>query len=437
MPRPSRAWFLPLALLAGGAQAADWLALQGTEPPGADSVRFVGYLQALYQHDFSAANALNQYVPPKVIGPELERREQFTLASAGLGVRGAPAACEGRLNYALSLEFGRNGATWPGEVFATPLEASLTLNQVAGAHLRAGLFKTPGAEEGLQAVSVADYISLSEAVNGLVLERFPTRHYTANVPPQELPAATPLNAFDRPTGAFRDIGVELFDTLHGGGAWELSYALMLGQGNGLKLSDPDSNWDRYLYLAAERVDAGQGPRREGLKLFAWGQWGSRLLDDRDDGLANPARYDRNRAGLGVRYLNKPLRLSAEYIYADGMVFVGPDKPTFVFTRPENGSGADSRGQGGYLEAGWTLPGTAWTLSARYDTLLRLTDRPDQHRLDKWTLAAQWQLPHGARLDIDYEFRDFRCDSGQPGCTGPNANLKGVGDRVGVMLSVFF
>jgi hypothetical protein len=195
--------------------------------------------------------------------------------------------------------------------------------------------------------------------------------------------------------------------------------------------------DLYLYWASEKVYGGRGPRREGLKIFAWGQWGERRLDNTDDGIDNPRTYGRSRLGLGLKYLKKPYRFTFEYVDAEGMIFVGPDKPTFVFTTPSNGSGADSRGHGGYLEAGWYVPDSAWEIDARYDSMTRLLGRPDQHRLSKWTLGVQYHLDPRTRLTLNYEIRDFACDSGQPACAGPESNLKGVGNKVGLQITTIF
>lgn len=414
---------------------ADWLMLLGSEPPGSTAPATLwGYGQVQYQRDFSQPNSAGQYVPPKVIGPDLKSQAMTNISGAAIGLRGTPPGGVDRFNYSLLLELGNNAATHPGDTFARAIDASLTWRLPAGPRLRLGLFKYPGAEEGLQALLVSDYVSLSEAVNGLLLERLPNRHYSANLPPQTLPAD--FNGFERPAATFRDVGAQLFNSF-GATHWQHSYALMLGHGNGLSFDDNDGRKDLYLYWASERVDAGQGPRRQGLKLFAWGQWGSRQLDNSDDGLDNLRRYQRTRLGLGAKYLQRPWRWTVELIEARGMIFVGPDKPSFTFTLPANGNGADARGRGGYVEAGWYVPDTAWELDLRYDTLLRLPDRPDQHRLSKWTLGLQYHFDPRTRLTVNYELRDFTCDSGQAACAGAEANLSDVGEKLGMQLTTVF
>jgi hypothetical protein len=427
---------------AGTAQAANWLMLQGTEDPSAAARANVwGFIQAQYQKDFSDPNAADQYVPPKLLGPDLDSQEGFNINRARIGARGTGFPLDTRVNYFVMLEMGNNGITHGGGAFAKLVDASMTLNYIPGARVRAGLFKTPGAEEGLQAIHVFDYINFTEVSNGLLLERFPNKGDSgANLPAAteaQLQGGASLNAFDSPVGAFRDVGVQVFDAFDVGNNWEVSYAAMIGNGNGVEFDNADGEYDKYLYLSAEKKFGGKGPKAEGLKFFAWSQQGSRLLDATNDGIANAISYDRDRAGLGVKYMKKPFRATAEYIVADGMIWVGPDKPTFVFTAPAFGTGADAEASGWYVEGGWYIPNTKWELDARFDSMTRLEDRANQHTFDKWTLGTQYHFNPKTRVTLNYEIRDFECDSGLPACAAPNNNLKGVGNKVGVQLTAIF
>jgi hypothetical protein len=357
---------------------------------------------------------------------------------------------------------GNNGITHGGGAFAKLTDASITLNYIPGARIRGGLFKTPGAEEGLQAIHVFDYINFTEVTNGLLLERFPNTSYTnpgkcftppgapngctGNVGPfteAQLQGGYSLNQFDSPIGAFRDVGVQVFDAFDVGNNWEVSYAAMIGNGNGIEFSNSDGEYDKYLYLSAEKKFGGKGPKAEGLKFFAWGQKGSRLLDKTDDSTPNLVSYDRDRAGVGVKYMKKPFRVTAEYITADGMIFVGPDKPNFYFTNNiAHGNGADAKSSGWYVEGGWYIPNTKFELDARFDTLTNLEDRVNQYTFDKWTLGVQYHFNPKTRVTLNYEIRDFECDSGKAPCTAPepntpNYNLKGVGNKVGLQLTAIF
>jgi hypothetical protein len=334
-----------------------------------------------------------------------------------------------------------NAVTHGSGSVAKLIDASITLNHIPGARIRTGLFKTPGAEEGLQAIHVFDYINFTEMTNGLLLERFPNKGDSGtNVGPfteAQLQGNSSLNTFDSPVSAFRDVGVQVFDAFDVGNNWELSYAAMIGNGNGVQFDNSDGEYEKYLYLSAEKKLGGAGARAEGLKFFAWSQTGTRLLDATNDGLSNAVSYDRDRAGVGVKYLKKPFRATAEYVTADGMIWVGPDKPTFVFTAPAAGTGADAKANGWYVEGGWYIPNTKWELDARFDTMTRLEDRVNQHQFDKWTLGVQYHFNPKTRVTFNYEIRDFECNSGLAGCTAPNNNLKDVGDKVGVQLTMIY
>jgi len=440
----------------GTTHAANWLMLQGTEDPAAAARAEVwGFIQAKYEKDFSDPNAVGGFVPPKLLGPELDSQDGFNINRARIGVRGTGFPLDSKINYFVLLEMGNNGITHGGGAFAKLTDASVTLNHIPGARVRAGLFKTPGAEEGLQAIHVFDYINFTEATNALLLERFPNKTWTeaagsnaatGNVGPfteAQLQSGASLNTFDSPIGAFRDVGVQVFDAFDVGNNWEVSYAAMIGNGNGIEFSNSDGEYDKYLYLSAEKKFGGKGPKAEGLKFFAWGQKGSRLLDKTDDSTDNLVSYDRDRSGVGVKYMKRPFRVTAEYIAADGMIFVGPDKPNFYFTNnTAHGNGADAKASGWYVEGGWYIPNTKFELDARFDTYTSLEDRVNQFRFDKWTLGMQYHFNPKTRLTLNYEIRDFECDSGVPPCSSagaltPNYNLKGVGNKVGLQLTAIF
>jgi len=450
-------------LSAGAANAANWLMLQGTESPGASARANVwGFIQAQYSKDSSSTNAAGQLVPPKLIGPNLNAQSGFNINRARIGVRGTGFPIDSHVNYFLLTEMGNNGITHGGNAFAKLTDASVTLNYIPGARIRTGLFKTPGAEEGLQAIHVFDYINFTEVSNGLLLERVPNKGFTnpntcftppgvpngctGNVGPfteAQLQGGASENQFNAPVSAFRDVGIQVFDAFDVGKDWELSYAGMIGNGNGIEFDNSDGEYDQYLYLSAEKQYGGKGPRAEGLKFFTWSQSGKRLLDNTDDGTDNLKSYKRDRAGLGVKYLKKPFRVTAEYITADGMIWVGPDKPNFYFTNNiAHGNGADAKANGWYLEGGWYIPNSKWELDARFDTMTRLKDRKNQHKFDKWTFGLQYHFNLKTRLTVNYEKRTFKCDSGVAPCTAPppntpNFNLEGVGNKVGVQLTAIF
>jgi hypothetical protein len=423
----------------GQALAVNWLMLQGTEPPAASARAQVwGFIQALYQKDYSDPNAAGQYVPPKLLGPDLDSQSGFNIFRARIGARGTGFPLDDHVNYFLLLEMGNNGITAGNSAFARVTDASVTLNYIPGARIRAGLFKTPGSEEGLEGIAVYDYIDFTEPANQLLLERFPNRTYTANLPPetQAQLQVSGLNGFKGPVGSFRDVGVQIFDAFDVGAEknWELSYAAMIGNGNGIEFNNYDGQYDKYLYFSAERKYGGSGPFAEGLKFFAWGQWGKRLLDNTNDSINNAQLYNRDRTGLGVKYMKKPFRFTAEYINANGMIFAGPDKPTFTFAST---NGSDAKASGWYAEGGWFIPKTKFELDARYDTVDLFKGRTDEHTFSKWTLGGQYHFNPKTRLTLNYEIRKFECTASTTPCTNANKNLDGVGNKIGLQLTAIF
>jgi len=465
---------------AGTTHAANWLMLQGTEDPASTSRAEVwGFIQTSYQKDFSDPNSTGRYIPPKLLGPNLDSQSGFNVDRARIGVRGTGFPLDSKINYFALLEMGNNGITAGNGAFTRLTDASITLNHIPGARIRAGLFKTPGNEESLQAIHVFDYINFTEGTNILLNERFPSRAWvpcpagsldasaalstcnplTGNVGPfteAQLQGGAKLNTSNSPVGAFRDVGVQVFDAFDVGNKWEVSYAAMIGNGNGIEFSNSDGEYDKYLYLSAEKLFGGGSLGRvEGLKFFGWGQWGTRLLDTTpctgasNTGAptngplpctaanANQQKFDRNRAGLGVKYLQKPFRATAEYIKADGMIFLGPDKGNFFFTVPASGHGGNAKSDSWYVEGGWYIPGTKFELDARFDTLTQNDGRPDQHQFSKWTLGMQYHFNPKTRVTVNYEIRDFECNSGAAICNIVNGNLNGVGNKVGVQLTAIF
>jgi len=426
--------------LSSAAFSANWLMLQGTEKPGSTNpANLWGFIQAQYQEDFSDKSASNQYIPPKLIGPMLDDQSEFNINRARIGLRGVATAIDDKINYFLLAEFGRNGITYPNKSdFVTLTDASVTFNHIKGARVRAGLFKTPGAEEGLQAIHVFDYVNFTNVTNQLLLERFPNKRYTANIGAQPL-SGKEFGGFEESVGAFRDVGIQVFDNFKVSDGWELSYAAMYGNGNGLNFNDNDDNKDLYFYLSAEKVFGGKGPKRDGLKIFAWSQDGERTADLTAGDGHNPEEYDRERRGLGIKYLNKPWRVTAEYMEGEGMIFLGPHNPNFTYG-PGAGnpasSGANADAEGYYIEAGYRIPKTKLELDLRYDHYVRLKDDPFETEFNKFTIGAQYFFTKTMRLAVNYEKSDAEVTT-LAGGAGPNGNLDGVDDRIAIQFTAIF
>ena len=445
-------------MLLPSAHAANWLMLQGTEAHRegqAPRAHVWGFIQAQYQHDTSDPSPItNAYIPPMLIGPNLESQQQFNVNRARVGVRGTGFPLDSKVNYFILAEFGNNAITAPGGYNAALTDASITLNHIPHARVRVGTFKYPGAEEGLQAIHVFDYINFTTVTNQMLLERFPNHTYTDNVPAQTLPTDTPLTEFgyDQSVGAFRDTGIQVFDMFKTNN-WEHTYAVMYGNGNGINFADDDDNKDLYLYWSSELVFGGKGGRREGLKMFAWNQDGKRWLDNTNDLTHNPQEFDRKRSGLGFKYLKKPFRVSAEYMMGKGMIFVGPDKPSMWVNDAAGavaqgvGNGADGEADGYYLEGGWYIPNTKWEIDLRYDVYNRLTDDPKgtagpllgrslEVQFNTFTLGTQYHFNKKTRLNAEVAFRDYEAGD-WPSGEGPNSNLDNVNERYAIQVTHIF
>ena len=416
-------------LLTQSAYSANWLMLQGTETAKqgqSPRAHVWGFIQAQYQYDNSdpstVPNPAGGYVPPKLIGPNLDSQNQFNVNRARIGVRGTGLPLDSKVNYFILAEFGNNGITAPGGYNPALTDASITLNHIPGARVRAGMFKYPGAEEGLQAIHVFDYINFTSVTNQMLLERFPQEGDT-NAPPTPTPDAN-MAQYSRSVGAFRDVGVQVFDAFKVNN-WEHSYAIMVGNGNGLNFGDNDDNKDLYLYLSTERIFGGKGGRREGAKMFAWYQDGKRTnANDRTQ------EQDRTRAGLGVKYLKKPFRATAEYMQGEGMIFQGQHRPTQIYNN------LDAAGY--YLEGGWYIANTKWELDLRYDSYTREENHPtsnkgvDESTADTITVGTQYHFNKKTRVNAEYASRDFKSDT-----AAVNTQQKDVDGRFAIQLTHIF
>lgn len=453
-------------LTASSAQAANWLMLQGTEPAGAaERAKLWGFIQPEYQSTdgtkLQAGPWKGQNAIFNQMRPNLQTNKGFNNLRARIGVRGTGMPLDSDVNYFVLAELGNNGITAQGGGSVKVTDASITLNQIDGARIRIGLFKTPGSEEGLQAIHVFDYINFTGVTNGLLLERFFDGNGSGTYVKPVAGAGTASNTGDAnkpngPVGAFRDQGIQVFDTFNAGD-WEHSYAVMIGNGNGISRGDNDDNMDTYLYWSSEQVYGGKGPRREGWKLFAWNQDGKRTLTTEGAG-----EYDRTRTGFGTTFKKGKQRAAFEYITADGMIFNGTDggavagavgaapaakfigypgdctaaaTPTCSVVASFN---VETKGEadGYYLHYGYALTNEL-ELDARYDVYNRMTDVAAKERtFDTLTLGAQYFFNKKSRLIVNYEMRDAEAPN-LPSTDNANKILDGMDDRISAQLLVIF
>ncbi len=414
-------------------QAANWLALQGTEPDNAaERAKLWGFIQPEYQVTDDTPIQAGPWAGQRALfnqqRPDLRSTGGFNILRARFGVRGQGFPLDSGVNYFLLVETGNNGITRGGGGNLKVTDASLTLNYIPGARIRVGQFKYPGAEEGLQAIHVFDYINFTTVTNQMLLERF----FDGDGSDPQNP-----NRPNGPVGAFRDIGVQVFDIFKRGD-WEHSYAFMVGNGNGITRGDNDDNKDFYAYWSSERIYAGKGARRQELKLFAWLQSGKRTLT-----AAGAGEYDRDRWGLGATYRKGKWRGAFEYMAGDGMIFAGSDGAAVPGSLNNAGTAVASfnmlptaKADGWYAHVGY-MATKKLELDARYDTYNRATNiAAAERKFDTFTLGAQYFFNKKARFLLNYEFRDAEAPNA-PATAGPNKILGGMDDRLSAQFLIIF
>lgn len=407
-----------LGVVSMPATAANWLQLQGTEAPGAPAYKFWGFVQPTYTSikgtpvtglQGGAAAYNNQVFLNNLVGPGLENTEQLQLLRARPGVRGVVPGTQEKINYFVLAEVGDNGITYNrnlterGLHYREPLvltDASVTFSYIPGVRLRAGLFKLPVGDEALQGVQSMDYINYSNATDVLLNERF-FRYADVPAATAPLPTGSVLQRADfiGPVGAYRDVGVQAFDWFSHG-RWEYAYALMVSQGSGIEWADGEGSPDLTGRVQASYIFEGRGPRRQDVTFFAWQQDGERAFGGQ--------MYDRTRRGVGVRYARGPLRVGAEYIDAQGMIW-GQPAPQFVdipsaTLHPVQTVGVNSRANGYYIDVGWKF-GKQWEADLRYDQLDRFTESQPDERIQKtYTYGLQYFYSPSLRFALNYERR---------------------------------
>jgi hypothetical protein len=423
---------LPLALLAATAsttaQASNWLMLQGTEPTNqAPRAKVWGFVQLQYQQTDDTKLKAGPYKGKSAafnqIAPQLSSSSSFNVKRARIGVRGNNFPLDPKINYFLLAEFGNNGITTGKNASQGQLtDASVTINHIPGARIRVGLFKTPGSEKAMQAIGVYNYINFTSVVDRLLLERY-------------FDTSTADTQRNGPVGAFRDTGIEVFDSFNLKG-WDTSYAVMIGNGNGLARVDNNKGKDTYLYLSTEKVFGdSKGPRRHGLKFYAWSQNGKRTIDNTEK--------NRTRSGLGTTYFDGKYRLAAEYITAEGMIYGGPkgggtpaDGATFS-VQP------DQAANGYYVDLGYRIV-PKFELNLRYDYLdsgtktnaKTGTNNDEERQFTTTTVGAQYFLNKKTTLIANYEIRDIKAP-GAPSAAPVHQILDSLDNRIGLELRVVF
>lgn len=446
---------LSFTLLASSTQAsgADWLMIQGTEPafaapegiivPNRSKVpKIWGFVQTNYRKDFGTLKinpaGINQ-TPFSLLNPDVKSQSGFNIFRARLAARGI-IDNENKVNYFVMTEFANNGITNPAShktgTYIT--DASVTLKHIPYANIRIGRFKYPGSEEGQQAVFVSPYVSFTTMTDQQMLERSirnvgevqtggkaggaATTHYTST-------------SIDNPVGAFRDTGVEIFDTVGFAQNWAASYAYMYGNGTGITNETSSEQATHYAYLALEQTYGGKGYFTEAMKFYAWGQTGERQLLSNVDGMI---QADRSRYGLGMTYYRYGLRFEAEYIRAKGMIFTGAKdvdaNPNVNNWQFQFAVGKQNRADGGYINLQYEVLRKKVEIFGRFDFQNRLTnDVKAEREFRTTTIGASYRFKGATRLDVNYAFRDINA----PGNAAAQTVVDNVGDRLEVQVTARF
>jgi len=456
--------------------AAEWLILQGMQPDNvapygvkvpyrSKKPKVWGFIQANYKKDYGSIQktptGINQ-TPFSLLNPDLKGQQGISVFRARIAMRGM-ADNDNLVNYFFMTEFGNNGINNLGghrEVATYFSDASITLKHIKGAKIRAGMFKTPSSEEGLAAVFVAPYIEFTTMTFQQMLERqithvgkaqgknAGTTPATKKAGAQAAGGASSIHytstSLENPIAAFRDTGVQVFDTFKFPNKWQASYAYMYGNGAGISENSSSKNETHYGYLSVEKLfkHAGRGYYTNSFKMFAWANKGKRLLlsdTDNDPSTAVAAvNANRTRYGLGFTYHNKGLRFEAEYMIAKGMIYTGAkDKnsdPSLETWQFQYATGDENKADGGYVNLQYEILPRKFEVFGRYDYMNRLTnDVKGERDFTTLTLGWSYRFKGATRLDFNYLIRDAKA----PGNANAQKVLDNMGNRLALQLTAGF
>lgn len=429
--------FALLGIFAQASHATNWLQLENNEAPGAKSVHLWGFVQPEYIHNsggpvegMTAPNpgmtSYNGHLPvTNLIGPTFSHQNGAQLFRARPGVRGVVPGTDEQVNYFVLAELGQNALTeWkesPTSYRYHPVltDATVTYN-TSITRMRLGLGRLPLGEEAMQGEVGSSYINLTTLSDQLLNERFMSPYYSGR--PEVPILGVPMTQFtlagqpggvvcttanrcmgavaSGPVGAFRDIGLELYDWIDRD-KWEYSYALMASGGNGIEIHN-NGNRDASGRLAVSYIFDGQGANRQDATVYVWGQAGRRHYLNQS--------YARIRRGVGAKYERNGLRFGGEFIQARGMIYYAPVPPFMDAGAPafepvdEMALNSSDTAKGHYLDAGWRFT-QKWEADLRYDILDRLPNSPYDERMARtWTAGMQYFYSPAVKVTLNYEMR---------------------------------
>ena len=443
--------------------AANWLMIQGTEPAGStDRANVWGFIQPTYQTvdgtKLPTGAWSGQDSQFNTHQPDLSSNSTFQLQRARIGVRGVGFPLDSNVNYFILTEFGNNGITdtGGGAGSARLTDATVTLNHIPGARIRVGQMKIPMSEEVFQGVGTFNYINFTNIANQQLTERpFWTDGNTAcNLTTSSDNYLKFCNGdsqtqFSSSSVAVRDTGIQIFDAFKMND-WEHSYAVLVGKG-GIAKDDRDNDLDTTVYLSSEWILGGEGPRRNGLKLYAWNTSGKRTIYDSATLNAGAAsltaaerKYDRKLTGVGTTYLQDKYRIWAEYIKADGMIFNGSTGGAVPGAVNNAGTAVSQfqlstlgEGDGWYVDLGYKITPNI-ELDYRYDIYNRVTNltAADERTYATSTFGMQYFFNKQTRLILNYEVRTLEAP-GQAATAAANVIGESMDDRISAQIYAGF
>lgn len=396
------------------------------KPSKQSNIKVFGFIQPEWQSTDGTKLKLGKWQGQLPIyngqRPNFNEASQANIFRARLGSRGR---VNEYLNFSLLTEFGNGLLNKAAKQDVMLLDAAINAS-FAGVHLKVGQFKYPGSEEAQQAKY--DYVNFAFPSAQLVLESFFDGAKAQN--------STDDNARNGSPDAFRDFGVQLMK-IHRVKDWEHSFAVMLGNGNGLMRGDDNAVKDVHVYWSSEKVFSGKGRKQDGLKLFAWHRQGKRTLT-----AASAGEYERIRSGVGLTYKHKKWRSTLEFIDADGMIYSGSQGGALPGSQSNDGSAVsyfkmspESKANGWWADVSYRVSKPI-ELLARYSFMERGTESLNQVDFTNTTLGLNWHYAKKSKLLVNYEWRSFEAPK-QGANPSINAGASAMDNKLSIQLFHFF
>jgi len=396
--------------------AANWLMLQGSQDkPGVKPWGFFQIRSTQNYGDTVVENGVNK-TPFSYVAPKVQKSSDFSLSHFRLGLRGSLDS-ENKINYFLLTEFAPNGINAPlNEKHNHYLtDISLTLKYLP-IYMRFGKFKYPGSEEGLMTRFASPFIHFTTLSDQLLLERF-----------VDASEAKPVSG----VGAFRDSGVELFQSYRLFDDYELSGAYMYGNGSGVENKNiNEGEMTHYGYVSVQKnLGSGKGYKDESLKFYIWMQRGKRFLAQEQQ------FYERAREGAGMTYYFNNLHIEAEYAQGKGMISSGAkdtsSDPSINDWKFLMQASSKNRASGYYASVVYEIIKDIDVLF-RYDRYDRITNNKKLYRVfETYTTGFSYKFKNYNRIDMNYDHSSISA----PYNSVAQSLLRAVGDRISVQFTL--